>query len=216
MPDLTFQVESAEAVRYAVAPTISFRVRLINANREEVIHSVMLRCQIQMEVTQRHYNLAEQGRLKDLFGEPQRWSQTLRNMLWTHASAVVQRFAGETIVDVAVPCSFDLNLAATKFLYGIREGVVPLAFLFSGSIFYQDGAGALQAAPVPWDKEAKFRLPVSTWNQMIDEYYPSVAWVQMRRDVFDRLYCYKVARGIPTWEQTLESLLPPVEESVGS
>jgi hypothetical protein len=33
----------------------------------------------------------------------------------------------------------------------------------------------------------------------------------LRRDVFDRLYQYKSGHRLPTWEQALESLLPPDE-----
>ena len=43
---------------------------------------------------------------------------------------------------------------------------------------------------------------------MIDTHYPNTAWLCLRRDVFERLQRYKVERGLPTWEQTLESILP--------
>jgi hypothetical protein len=42
----------------------------------------------------------------------------------------------------------------------------------------------------------------------MDHYYPNSAWLCLRKDVFDRLYEYKRQRGLPTWEQALESLLP--------
>jgi hypothetical protein len=88
---------------------------------------------------------------------------------------------------------------------------VPLAFLFSGTVFYADGAGALQVAPIPWDKESRFRLPVKSWREMMDIYYPNSAWLCLRRDVFERLYQFKVEHGIPTWEQALERVLPALE-----
>ena len=69
-------------------------------------------------------------------------------------------------------------------------------------------SGALQVAQIPWEKEARYRLPVRVWNQMMDIYYPNVAWLCLRRDVFDRLYRYKVRHGIPTWEQAIERALP--------
>ena len=43
---------------------------------------------------------------------------------------------------------------------------------------------------------------------MMDEHYPNTAWLCLRRDVFERLHQYKTDRGIPTWEQALESMLP--------
>ena len=63
--------------------------RVTNANAGEPIYSVALRCQIQIEVTRRRYSEEDQERLLDLFGEPERWGQTLRNMLWTNAAATV-------------------------------------------------------------------------------------------------------------------------------
>jgi hypothetical protein len=45
----------------------------------------------------------------------------------------------------------------------------------------------------------------------MDAYYPNLACLHLRRDVFDRLYRYKIERGIPTWEAALEGLLPPVD-----
>ena len=60
---------------------------------------------------------------------------------------------------------------------------------------------------IPWDREAHYRLPVRVWDEMMEHYYPNGAWLRLRRDVFDRLHRYKMRRGIPTWEQTIESLM---------
>jgi hypothetical protein len=212
MPDLDFRVDGVEVVPYAAAPLLAFRLAVRNAEPDERIHSVVLRCQVRIEVTRRRYDPDEEERLRDLFGEPERWGQTLRAMLWTHTSAVLQPFAGETVTDLPVPCSYDFNLAATKYFYGLARGEVPLSFLFSGSIFFQDDADALQVWPVSWTKEAQFRLPVSTWQRLMDAYYPNLAFLQLRRDVYDRLYRYKVRNGIPTWEQALDAMLRAAEE----
>jgi hypothetical protein len=212
MPELNFTIEGAEAVPYAAAPLIAFRLRLTNAPAEQAIHTVVLRAQIQIDVTRRRYDPQEQERLVDLFGDPDRWSQTLRNMLWTHASAVVPEFTKEAVVDVLVPCTFDFNVAATKYFHGLKDGDLPLLFLFSGTVFYQDQGAPLQVAPISWDKEAKFRMPVSTWRNLIESYYPNNAWLSLRKDVFDRLYQYKMRHGIPTWEQAVDRVLDAVEE----
>ena len=214
MPDLNFQIEKAEPQRFTVAPTLLFKLRITNAVANEVIHSVALRCQIQLEVARRQYSAEEQEHLLDLFGKPERWGQTLKTMLWTHASVVAPAFSDTAVVDLPVPCTFDFNVAATKYFHGLGDGDVPLTFLFSGTVFYADGA-ALQVAPIPWDKEARFRLPVKSWHDMMEVYYPNSAWLCLRRDVFERLYQYKVAHGIPTWEQALERVLPALEEANG-
>jgi Family of unknown function (DUF6084) len=207
MPDLTFRVESVRAEPFAAAPLVVFRLLVDSADPHQTIHTVVLRCQIQIEVTRRPYEAQDKQRLRDLFGEPERWGQTLRNMLWTHASAVVPSFTGSTAVELQVPCSFDFNLAATKYFHALREGDIPLCLMFSGTFFYADEAGALRVAPIPWNKEAAFRLPVKTWREMMDHYYPNSAWLCLQRDAFERLQEYKVGAGLPTWEQALDELL---------
>ena len=212
MPDLSFQIEGAQAVSFAAAPLMGFQLRVTDAGGEP-IHTVALRSQIQIEVTRRRYGAREQERLRDLFGEPDRWGQTLRNMLWTHASVIVPGFTQSTNVELQVPCTFDFNVAAMKYFQGLDEGEVPLCFQFSGTVFYQRG-GSLQVAPISWDKEAKFRLPVQSWKQMMDLYYPNCAWLCLDRDVIERLNDYKLRNGIPTWEQMLEGLLQETEQGV--
>ncbi len=214
MPDLSFRVEGAEAVPFAAQPLLALKLGVENADAEEEIQTVTLRAQIQIEAPRRQYSAAEKRDLLDLFGSPERWSQTLKPLLWTHISAVIPSFMGSTVADLQIPCTFDFNVAATKYFHAISEGDIPLSLLFSGSIFYSDREGALQITPIPWNKEARFRLPFPVWREMMDLYYPNSAFLCLRRDVFERLYEYKMQRGIPSWEQTLESLLDPEQEPV--
>jgi len=207
MPDLSFAVEGAEAVAYSATPLLAFKLRITNADPNEAVQSVALRCQLQIEATHRRYGAQEQERLLDLFGAPERWSRTLRAMLWTHASLNVPPFQGDIVVDLPVACTFDFNVAAAKYFAGLDDGEVPLNLMFSGTIFYESGDDGLQIEQIPWDREAKFRLPVRVWKEMIDIYYPNSAWLCLRRDVFEKLSQYKMDRGIPTWEETIERLL---------
>lgn len=207
MPDLNFQVEGANLVPFAVAPTLALKLRIVNAAPEQRIESVMLQCQVQIEATQRRYAAGEQPRLLDLFGEPERWGKTLRTMLWTHASVNVRPFAGSTTVDLHIPCTFDFNVAATKYFHALDAGEVPLALLFSGTVFFDDEERGLQVSQISWNKEARYRLPVAVWRRVIDHYYPNTSWLTLRRDVFDRLNEFKTRHAIPTWEQAVERLL---------
>jgi hypothetical protein len=216
MPDLRLSVESAEVVPYAAIPSLTFKVQVVNTPSEEVIHTIALRAQIQIEVTRRKYDASEQAKLRDLFGEPDRWGQTLRNMLWTHASVMVPRFTGSALTELPVPCTFDFNVAATKYFHGLTSGDLPLCFQFSGSIFYPREDGTLQVTPISWDKEAKYRLPVKVWKGLMDMYYPNSAWLALRRDTFEKLYRFKVSEGIPTWEEALERALDALPETVRS
>ncbi len=214
MPDLSFRVEGAEAVPFAAQPMLALKLHVSNASAEEAIHTITLRAQIQIDAPRRQYDPTEKERLLDLFGQPERWSKTLRPMLWTHASTVIPSFTGSTVVDLQVPCTFDFNVAATKYFHAVSDGEIPLNLLFSGTVFYVGAEGSLQVAPISWDKEARFRLPARIWRDMMDLYYPNSAWLCLRRDIFERLYQYKMQRAIPTWEGAVENLLAAEEEPV--
>ncbi len=215
MPDLDFQVEKAEPVTFAASPLLAFKLRVRQIAPSETklrIHSIALRCQIRIEPAQRRYGNQERKQLQDLFDSPDRWSRTLRPMLWTHTNVTVPAFTESIVVDLPVPCTYDFNLAATKYFYALEEGEVPLSLLFSGSIFHEVEETGLQVVQIPWEKEARFRLPVQAWKDMMELYYPNCAWLCLRKDVFDRLYQYKSSHGLTSWEQALENLLPVAEE----
>lgn len=212
MPELNFEVEGAEIVPYAASPLLNLKLRLTNPAPAERIENVILRCQIQLEVTRRSYTDEEKAHLFDLFGEPERWGSTLRTMLWTHANVVVSPFSDTTRVDLPVPCSFDFNVGATKYFAGLEDGEVPICLLFSGTIFYRDDEDLLQIDQISWEKETNYRFPVKVWREMMEHYYPNSAWLNLRRDVFEQLREYKTKNFIPSWERTFEKLLASAAE----
>ena len=205
MPELNFRVEGVEVARFAASPLLNFRLRV---ESDRPVQSIALHCQIRIEPSRRSYREPEQRRLLDLFGEPARWNQTLHSMLWTHAYIMISAFRESTVADLPAPCTFDFNVASAKYFGGLEQGEAPLALLFSGTVFFEAEDGALRVAQIPWSKEAEFAMPVAVWKEMMDLYYPNTAWLCLRRDVFDRLHQYKIEHGIPTWEQTVESMLP--------
>ena len=207
VPDLKITVEGVEVVPFAATPTLGFKLCVVNRNRAEVIHSVVLKSQIQIEVARRQYSAADQERLRDLFGEPARWGRTLINLLWANTSTVIPQFTGSTTAVLQVPCTFDFTVATTKYFDGLAEGEVPVCLMFSGTVFYEDEEANPRVAPISWDKEARFRLLVKVWKEMMDAYYPNIAWLCVRRDVFAGLHRFKMDRGIPTWEQVFETML---------
>ena len=213
MPDLDFEIEGAEVLEFAAVPSLLFKLRITNLE-EEPIRSVSLNTQIRIAATQRHYDTVEQERLLEVFGEPHRWRSTLRSLLWTHTTLQVPPFSGRTLVDMPVPCTYDLEVVWAKYFYALEDGEVPLEFLFSGTVFYTGEGGRLQVARISWEKEAEFRLPVRLWKEMMERYFPNSAWIRLRKDAFDQLYDYKVRRGLPTWEAAVEALLDTSEQEV--
>lgn len=205
MPDLQFQVESAAAVVRAATPQLAFKVRITNADPQP-IQSIALRVQIQIEPTRRRYTAQEQENLRELFGEPERWSSSLHPLLWDNVNFNVSGFGGETTIDVPAPCSFDFNVAVTKYIYGLEDGELPTSLLFSGTVFYSGKAG-LQIAQIPWDRSATYRLPLQVWKEMMEAHYPNTAWICLRRDVFEKLDEFRASHGLSSWEQALEQAL---------
>jgi hypothetical protein len=210
MPDLNFQVEGAEPQRFAAAPLLLFKLRITEPHSRP-IHSIALRCQIQIEPARRRYTASEQERLLELFGVPERWGQTVRPFLWSHANVFIPSFTGSVVVDVPVPCSFDFSLAATKYFDALDDGDIPLSFLFSGTIFHETDDGRVQVAQVPWHKEATYRLWAGTWKELMRAYYPQCAWLCLPKGTFDRLARFKAQRGLVSFEQALEQLLAETE-----
>jgi hypothetical protein len=208
MRELEFNVMRAEPERYAAAPTLNFELAIRQAGEVVPIQSISLQCQIRMETQRRTYQPQEQERLTDLFGESERWSETLRSMLWTHIHVTVPPFEKDCVVNLPVPCSFDFNLAATKYFHGLQHGQVPLLLLFSGSVFWRDADGTLSMELISWQKEAKYRLPVAVWQDMMEMYYPNHNWLCVSRHVFEALYEYKRHQGCTGFDEALLSLLP--------
>ncbi len=207
MPDLDFKVTGVEAAVNGAVPLIHFKLEVTNTPETDPVQSVLLQTQIQIHPTQRAYTPAEKEKLIELFGPPDQWGQTLRARLWAHANTTVRGFSHRTETILPVPCTYDLNVAATKYFYALEEGEVPLLFLFSGTIFYENAEGRLQIQQVSWNKECAYRMPIATWQAMMDQHYPNRAFITLERDVFDRLYQYRRRARVSTWEEALGQLL---------
>ncbi|MDQ2774282.1 MAG: DUF6084 family protein [Acidobacteriota bacterium] len=211
MPDLSFEIVAVNPVRDMITPALAFDLRVTNPFPEQSIHAVLLRCQIQLEVTRRRYSPTEQTQLRELFDHPSRWGDTLRAMTWMNASVNIPAFSGSIVYPITVPCTFDFNVATAKYFHGIADGEIPVTFLFSGTVFYDGGQGVLQVAPISWNKEARFRLPVEAWKSLMDLHYPNSAYLNLRRDVFDELYRFKMSEGLATFEETIQRMLAIAE-----
>lgn len=206
MGELRFAVVGARAEPFAAAPQLSLQVR-IDHDSDEPVHALALRCQVQIEPRPREYSAEEAERLVDLFGERERWPQTQRGaVLWAHASCMAPRFERTTQVDLPVPCTYDFEVAAAKYLGALAGGEVPLRLLFNGTAFSQGGNG-FRVEPVAWACEATYRLPVAVYRDVMDRFFPNSAWLRLRRDSFDALARFRSGRGLPSWEEAIEVLL---------
>jgi len=206
MSDLDFEVLRVVPDPYAAAPTLLFKLRITEITGGTV-HSVSLRCQIRIEPQRRRYSPDEEERLLAIFGETPRWRDTQKPFLWAHASTMVPGFSGSSEVDLPMPCTYDFEVAAAKYLHALDDGEVPLVFLFNGTVFSSSGV-----EPVPWHKETHFRMPATTWRQLMDLYFPNSGWVRLQRGTLDDLERFRATRALPTWEQAIEALLKAAGE----
>jgi hypothetical protein len=204
MPELDFGVEDARAAQFAAVPTLNFLLRLTSPGSS--IRSIALRTQIRIAVARRPHDAATQERLMELFGHSSSWANTVRSLPWADATVNVGGFEETILVEVPVVCTYDFEVTAAKYLHSLNDGMIPLEFLFSGTVFYDEG-GSLRVIQIPWEKEATYELPVSEWRSLIDRYFPDTGWLRVRRDVFDRLYAYRARNALLSWERTLEALL---------
>jgi Family of unknown function (DUF6084) len=205
MIDLRFSIEDVFAEPYAAVPQLTARLRIAETSGEQV-HAIALRCQVRIEPQRRPYAPDEEEALLGLFGPRERWSDTLRPLLWMQCNTTVQGFAGSVVTDLALPCTYDFEVVGSRYLHALRDGTVPLLLLFSGTAFTKGETG-FAVHQVPWDCEARFALPVTVWKDMIRAYYPSKGWLQLDDDVLKKLADYRARRGLISWEETVEALL---------
>ncbi len=212
MLDLNFAVTAASAAANAAAPTLNFRLH-ISESGGAALHAVLLRAQVQIQPRSRKYSPAEQERLAELFGTPDRWRDTLRPLLWTQASLIAPSFTGSADLDLPVACTYDFEVIAGKYLRALEGGEVSLLFLFSGTTFAKTETG-FRVEQIPWEKEAGFRLPVSTWRNLMDSYFPGAAWIRLRHETLDALQRLKAHRAHFTLDETIAELIDGAREPV--
>jgi hypothetical protein len=208
---LAFAVLDARAEPFAAVPTMSFRVRITDDSGEGV-HAIALHTQLRIEPQRRSYSNGEKDQLLELFGEPQRYGETLKTMLWTHVSIMVPEFFQSIEVDIPVTCTYDFEVSASKYFSALQDGHIPVLLLFSGTIFrYREDGFAVQQ--VPWELDASYRLPVAVWRDVMNRYFPNSAWLRLHKDTFDELYLFKSKRALPSWESAISALLESAKET---
>lgn len=206
--DPTFTVLDVEPVPHTATPTLRFHLHVEDPLGRE-IHTIALSTQIQIDPARRTYDPETRERLVELFGEPERWASTTQVFRWAHVSALVSGFTGATSFAIDVPCTYDLEVAASKYFYSLSGGEVPLSFLFNGMVLYNGEGDRLQVAQVPWSCTARWRMPVEAWKRVMAHYYPGGGWVRLRTETLDALAARKAAGSHHSFDATIEELLLP-------
>ncbi|MBN1527912.1 MAG: hypothetical protein JW895_02560 [Thermoleophilaceae bacterium] len=205
-PEPEFQVIGASGRRHAAVPALEFAVNVSEPGGRQV-YAIALSAQVMIEPARRAYDAETRERLVELFGAPERWGTTTRNLVWHQADVLVPAFTGSTTFRVPVPVSYDMEVASAKYLQGLEDGEVPLAFNFNGTVHYRGDDGRLQMSLIPWSCSAEFRLPVAVWRELIEHYYPGTGWIALREGTLRALQEEKAKRALPTLDACVAELL---------
>ncbi len=212
MTDLTFAVVDVAPEPYAATPLLNARV-LVTAPGDDPVRAIALRCQVRIEPLRRGYSDEEAAGLMDLFGPRERWATTQHTFLWQHSVAMVPGFTGAAEVALPLPCTYDFEVAASKYLHALRDGALPLVFLFSGTVFMA-GERGFSVQQVPWDREDRYDMPVTVWRELIGQHYPNSGWVRLSHDTMAALTAYKSAHGLLGIDEAVTMLLTAATEQV--
>ncbi len=205
VPQPEFEVVAAAHLAFAAAPTMVFSVKAHELGVLE-IQSMSLSVQVMIDPARRGYDENTREQLTELFGPAATWAPSTQGLNWARVAAAVPGFQRETVFGLEVPCTYDLEVAATKYFYAVADGVVPLSFHFYGTVFYRAPDGRLQMTPVPWSASAQFGMPVSAWQAMIAEHYPAGGWIRLSERTLAALNAFRAQRGL-TFDDTVQELL---------
>jgi hypothetical protein len=212
VPAPKFEIVGVDGIAYAAAPTMKFRLKVTDESQLEIF-TIALTAQIMLEPAKRIYDAETRAALADLFGDPERWGATTQPFLWAHAETLVQSFTGEATFDLVVPCSYDLEVSAPRFLRALPDGEAPIAMHFTGRVVYRGEDGRVQLAHIDWDESAYYRLPVQVWDDLIERHYPGGGWIALHEETIDRLIRARSARGLMSFEATIAALVGESESA---
>lgn len=214
-PDISFEIVSARSIERAAAPTLSFGAKIRDPSGIEV-YTVALSAMFTIEPGRRTYDDDARERLAELFGEPERWASTTGAFRWAQVDVLVPSFTGETDFEIRVPCTFDHEIAATKYFAGLSDGVVPLQVHFNGTLFYRGPDDRLQMMILPWDLSVRWDLNVATWREMIAAHYPEGTWVRLEEATLERLRRLKTSGGWATYDAVVREMIEEAERREAS
>lgn len=205
-PDLGFAIDSVRFRGDAAAPTLVFDARATEGSGTP-IYTVALSVLFTIEPGKRRYDDDDRERLVELFGEPERWAATTGSFRWAQVGLLVPSFSGETTFEIELPCTYDHEIAVTKYLGGVAGGVAPLQLHFNGTVFYSGPEGRLQVVPLPWDLSVRHEMPVGVWREMMARHYPEGDWVRVSCGTLERLRRRKAETGSATFDALVAGML---------
>jgi hypothetical protein len=206
VPAPEFAVTRVQPEANAATPLLRFTVAASDTSGRE-IYTIAVTAQIQLDADRRAYDPETRERLRDLFGAQERLPATAGALQIGRVDTLVPSFTGSGSFEIALPISADLELAATRYLSSLRGGTAPLTFNFNGTIFYAGEDDRLQVTLLAWSCSARYRLPVSTWRDLLERRYAGSGFVRIQPATLELLRRRRVERGLPTFDAVIADAL---------
>lgn len=200
---LQFTAREAVAERRSAAPAIRLRVDVLAPGVK--IEALLLRARVQIEPWRRAYDANEKELLREL--------SAAQPLQWIDVAVTVNAFSEQTTFEIPMSCTYDMQVAATKYLTAIDGGAIPVRVFFNGTAFSAAESG-FSAAMLSWDSDCEAFVPIDVWHEAMDACFAGQAWLRVDRSVFDALARYRVHRGFADWDQALEHLLQVHEKKI--
>ena len=168
-PTPEFTVVGVGHVERAAAPTLRFEIEATEATGRS-IYTVALTAMIEIEPSKRRYDDAEREKLVELFGEPERWASTTSSLRWAQAQVLVPSFTDSTRFALELPCTYDHEVGATKYLNGPerRHGPPSLPLQRHGDLGGRRRPHAADPGAMGLLRPLS-TMPESAWRAMMDE-----------------------------------------------
>lgn len=202
MTKLAFEMIDAVPEPHPATPTLRLRLR-VHADGP-AIDAIAMRVRVQIEPWRRRYAQRERPLLAEL--------SATSALQWAQTAVAIAGFEGEAAFEVPLMCTYDLQVAAGKYLTALEDGGVPVRMFFNGTIF-RGAPNGFNVEMLPWDLECAGEIPLSAWQGAMDACFAGQAWLRVDRGTYDALRRYRTAHRNASWDATMNALLAaePVE-----
>ena len=108
-----FAVLDVAPTPYAAAPQLTARLRIEETHRRAGARDRAALPGAHRAAAPAATTTADEPGLRALFGDRDRWPQTLKPFQWMQCHTTVQGFTGSTEVDLALPCTYDFDVTGS-------------------------------------------------------------------------------------------------------
>ena len=190
-PQFEFGCTGAEPDRPPAAPTVSLRLH-ITETTGVTVHALALRTQIRIEPHCAGATTTPRPRRCRTCSASGRGGATRSSRCSSGSSTRwCRRFTGSTDIDVAAAVQLRLRRRREQVPLRARGRRDPAAAVVQRHGLHRRGQWVLGRRSCRGIAKPSFRLPVSTWKDVMELHFPGTAWLRCGTRRFDALHRYR-------------------------